>query len=576
MKDTIYYPKASKKEAPSLYLEEISNTLKYTLRINEISEAKINNLLDGTEYNDTLAISIIDAVKESTDAACQFFFSAIPDFFGHVFETQKTKKISLEEQKSAEKLPEVKLTALLWSSLFNDALLSVYSYLRKTLCSGILRGYSAYKYSHFYNGGETGLDYLLEKGRHYFSYDSLDSSKFELVEKKQRNKESNIPEGKCTQFCHRLIDVDNLLLNQPGYQKIVSIEAKKSLRNTVSQDFTEHNNYHVSCDGAFVGNILCSSKPRLNRLTAWVNGGKSPTRADLTDDLEALKNEYRGRTGYCLSDCAYLEQEIENLFHGEVLNSLWTNIHEFEERNGLELNTSDLQVLSLCMKLPLTPERPSIIHYAFDFVLTDETSQEDFFSTLDDTRAAAIYTSPADRSRSMDLWMKRYQYMMNYLSAFAYPVYRSCFLVNLHKVICKALNTNDMMKVIPQMYNCLRHCINYKCAEDGDNKSDPLQQEMKTQGTNNEQTKGADIPAVRKADKGFGRFYKDCNSFYRDLIRQNRPGVFLTLEELDRFSLDVKHINQLYDDAKADIAILPGCITKTRNGFMKAAARYSS
>ena len=320
-----------------------------------------------------------------------------------------------------------------------------------------------------------------------------------------------------------------------------------------------------------MGSVFDGHKVSLEHLASWVNGKNNPTRSGLRNDLEKIENEFRGKEGYCLSDNAYLEREIENLFHGEVLEDLWISAKKFEERNKIELAAKDYQTLALCMKLPLTPERTSIIRYAFDFNFADDVTKDDFFSTLG-VKAAVIESAPADKSRSMELWMERYRHMMYFLADFAYPVYRSCFFINLYKVANTVLSTDNTMEVIPYMYDCLRHCINYDHANEGgqDCKSDPLQQKRKKQSVANEKSS-----ANSSADKEFGAFYKNCNTFFRGVGSHNRQGIFLTLKEIDYFSPDKNRVDRLYDETIPEISLMPDSIKEVRYNFMKAAAHYA-
>lgn len=570
MKDEIYCTKCDPKESSADYINEIRNILKYTLRIDEIQDDEITGIMQsGPSSEKERALSIIDAVKSHTDEACKFLLENSSDFFGDTI----SRDVFCGELASKGTRKTMSLQNLISQSFFHDALLSVYAYLRKTLCSGTLSGYGAFKATHYIDvKRKTGLDYLIKNG--WCGFEPGENCQFALKKKEITNSEtaqiagSADHDGRGSPFRDRLIAVDKLLCGRPEYEKTVEVR-KNDTRKTKSGK--SQNEYFVNSDGAFVGSILCSDKVNLKHLVGWAEGNKTPTRAELRNALASLKSEFLYSADFCLSDDAYLESEIEKLFHGEVLESLWINMREFEKRHGVEFGLGELQGLALCMKLPLTPERPDIIRYAFDQKIDGSVSRDDFFSALDKKNVEVYYATPTDKSRTMALWLNRYRYMMNYLTDFAYPVYRSVFLASMYKVISKIEQPENIMDIFSIMYNCLCDRINFEHTDKAmqEKYGDPLCQLDKRAGIYDSQSEGES----KNADKAFGSFYKNCNSFFRGFGSQNDHCSFLTLKGLDYLSSNTDQVVKFYNNDASCINI-PDVIAEARNIFAFAAAHY--
>ena len=581
------------------YFNEVENTLKYVLRINTICPVKD----PPPEETD----NTIDEADQYAKESCAFLFPTGlgVNFFGD-YKAAASPGDGTTGDARCDRYVNVYSNHDLWKSFFlEDALYSVYSLLREQICGGnYLKGYSAFLWSHYCPECSTpittGLDYLI-KGSSENSLFSIDG--FLLKERTQRPEKTQRPEwagsdnlkGYGTSYARRLLRIDDLLGEFPNYIQITN--NKKKLNSTRSE-------YNIRASRLFEGAYLADKLYALK----WI--------VEYNDNPEKKKNPARLRTAfrilkapgkyYTESDKYYHIQAIDRLLHADVIETVWMNIERIRQEEGLNLLIY-LETLSLCSLLPSTLSRKYIVQYAFDCFSCNRMIQtEDFFNGLRKSDAVMREMEADDRNRHLEMWLNQYRHMIYYLAKFAFPVYRSCFLISLYHLVENKLNEKGLngkdsfTAVLTEMYRLVQNAIsqNVSFCTSTENVSDDTGAEKEKRIVSD--TRMDCSIGFSPTEKILARLIKEnsVNSTetgklpldqYGDVMehwfyfrKHDRPlQRFVTLRCLDAFTKKSSEYDFLYSDASNDEQYHgrisdPSFIRKARIRFMYEAADYNS
>jgi hypothetical protein len=144
------------------------------------------------------------------------------------------------------------------------------------------------------------------------------------------------------------------------------------------------------------------------------------------------------QTGRNPVDGLYHYYLTERLFNFNLFYNLLKNIKRIEKDTTYRLCQSNiLSTLLCCKKLPNVFSRQYFLKYAFDHIIAEPDSYNDFWHTQDLFRNNTLFSSTRKHHACFQFtqWLEQYELFINYMTEYVIPVYEWCFITMLFHAI---------------------------------------------------------------------------------------------------------------------------------------------
>lgn len=128
----------------------------------------------------------------------------------------------------------------------------------------------------------------------------------------------------------------------------------------------------------------------------------------------------------------------ERLFNFNLFYGLLKNIKRIEKLTTYRLcQPETLPILLCCKKLPNIFSRQYFIKYAFDHIIAQPDSYNNFWYTQNLSRSNSLFSSTRKHHACFQFmqWLEQYELFINYMAEFVIPVYEWCFINMLFNAI---------------------------------------------------------------------------------------------------------------------------------------------
>lgn len=190
---------------------------------------------------------------------------------------------------------------------------------------------------------------------------------------------------------------------------------------------------------------------------------------------------------------------------------------------------------------------------AFDSIDTQPIEiDRDFFVSYLDTKKVVNFTTKTPEPYGLDNWLPQYKAMMYYLSNFAFPLFRSCFLIAWYDFIRQTLDAGTRQNEIetpdkPKSESIFETMYMDLCKYlDGDGydklvcwKGSVMQEASDLFHQKN----GSEKPEEKMS---FSGLYYNAITGFKKLDEMRPKGRFITLQYLDNMAIDTVGVAELY------------------------------
>ena len=165
-------------------------------------------------------------------------------------------------------------------------------------------------------------------------------------------------------------------------------------------------------------------------------------------------------------DTLFYRHKLEQTFNFDLAWCLSKNITSFNNRfhQNLEDDIAFIDIITSALNLPNTVSRALLIQMAFDCCSGDRETESDFFTTrLNKPDEILSYNKKAARNtdshNTFDIWKKRYNNFINYMTKIIFPIYESYFFVMIYDMLSSP--EKSYAENVYNLYHVLRKQIKF-------------------------------------------------------------------------------------------------------------------